>query len=163
MSSSPAIEFRQWRARLPLISSGAIVLILAAAMLAARATLNRRTPPQSDWRAPQRTQALDRMAQQLTELILEIELAPTRDSPADRARWETWIQNDYRPRVSEFRLRLLSEPLGGDAYSALLRAADRLGAFAANPRDIRTLESARETADSAKALIREERARVTGG
>jgi hypothetical protein len=162
MNSDPAGEFGLPRVRVPLIWACGVLLALSASLFAARYFLQDRGPSSPDWRDVERVEALDRLAGRLRDLLDEIEPAPARDSAGDRARWESWVENNYRPRVAEFRRRLLVQPQDSAAYAALLRAADRLGGAAANPGNRRALEMARSDVDDALLMVRDESARLRG-
>lgn len=152
---------RVWlRVRMPLIWLCALVVATVAAFAAVRSSFQRTAPDRPDWQSIERAQTFERFANDLDALLLELDRARPPASPGERALWETWIRDSYRPRVAEFYRLLLNAPLQGPPYDALLTAADRLSAAAANPGDERTLSSARDARDRMQAAIRAEIARV---
>ncbi len=159
--SGEAPPGRAWPSvRMPVLWACALVVATAAAFLAVRSSFQRAAPARPDWQSIERAQTFERLANDLDALLLELERAGPPASPGERALWETWVRGNYRPRVAEFHRALLDAPLQGPPYDALLAAADRLSAAAANPGDTRALASARDARDRMQSTVRAEIARV---
>lgn len=151
---------RAWpRLRVSLLWICGVALTVTAAFLSVQTAFDRTTSARPNWKEIQRAEALGQLAADLDALLQELESAPRGDSPSERVLWETRVQNDLRPRVSEFRFKVIAAAFDGDTYQALLMAADRLGAAAANPGDERALDAARAARDTLQEKVGAEVAR----
>lgn len=144
----------------PLLWACGTVAALCVAFIAVRVALDHPLNSPPDWRAIEQARELDQWARQVSDFVQELESVSSVRSVGERSQRAAWARGDFAPRVKEFRLRMLANPRKGAAYQALLSAADRLGAAAADPADARALHSARAMRDQARALVDEEIARV---
>jgi hypothetical protein len=138
---------------MPLVWACAVGLVLTASIVAVRAALHS-DPPPPDWRQTSHVHHLHELYRELSGLIHELSLAPE-GSADELEQWQSWVEHNLRPRVTEFHRRVLVQRSQGQAYQALLYATDRLGAAAANPGDQRLLAAANTARESAHSLLRE--------
>jgi hypothetical protein len=160
MSEAPPPTRRWPEPRVPLLWACGIALTVAGAFVAVYTVVSPEHENGSAVGDVRRAAALKAFSTELNALLRELEESALNDSPAERMVWETRVEHDLEPRVTEFQRRVLTAPLDGPAYHALLHATDRLRAAAANPGNRRALHAAQTARDTLEVHLRDEFARL---
>lgn len=138
----------------------ATLLVLGGSYGAVRTLLHKDAPRPPDLEAMRQANQVLAYAEELHALYDEFANHPVPASVGAKAQWRQWIDRDFRPRVNDARERLVRAELSGEAYTAVLAAADRLASLAASPETLQVREAARRQIQVASSIARNEANRL---
>lgn len=113
------------------------VVTAAASFMLVRYLLSGPEPAPPNTAHRHEAEQLRRFSNELLRLRSEFFAQATQPSATPAKGFEHWVSRSFGPKVNGFRRRMLGTGLSGEAFSALLAAADRVAAMAATPGDAR--------------------------